>query len=29
MTNKPKPTETMVAIKPGIMNEWFKMYLPI
>ena len=27
--NKPSATATIVATKPGIMNEWFRMYLPM
>ena len=29
MNSNPNPTETPVAINPGIMKEWFKMYLPM
>ena len=29
MNSIPNPTETPVAINPGIMKEWFKMYLPM
>ncbi len=25
----PSTTDTMVAISPGIINEWFSRYLPI
>ena len=29
INRKPSITETPVAIIPGIINEWFSMYLPI
>ena len=29
MKSNPSRMDTLVAINPGIMNEWFRMYLPI